>query len=304
VADYATVAGFLLQFLRRLQPAPPTTVVSTDDEGRKVDDDGEDDRMDVVFAGYSYGSLITTRLPDPTALLAPFSTLAPGREAREVATRARLFAEDANRGALRPPSRASGRRRSHHQRGKRSVDSTAAGTADDAGGGAGGGAAAAAGAAEAAHVGDAQRRTEPKGEPASTPSDRPAPAAPPPNAAPPLPASISPHTVAAHYLLVSPILPPISTLTALPPLLDASDAGDEAAHLQKFRDRPALAVFGDRDVFTSARRLTAWCEERGRTNARFDWREVPGAGHFWHERGAMGEATLRIKEWIGRIVGE
>jgi hypothetical protein len=294
-ADYATVAGFLLQFLHRIRTAPPEA--PADDEGGHGG--GGEGRTDAVFAGYSYGSLVVTRLPDPAALLAPFATLAPGKEAREVATRARMFAEQLGSGALRPPSRGPGGRRGH-RRGARSVGGAAG---DAAGGGSGGG-----GEAAAGRGGDAARRgaeAAPAAPPAGPPGGRPAGDPAPPDPAPPrtiMPPGLSPLGLDVHYLLVSPILPPISTLTALPFFGD--DADGEEAYLRKFRERPSLAVFGSGDVFTSARRLAAWCEERRQANARFDWFEVPGAGHFWHERGAMAEATRHVKEWIERNMGD
>jgi pimeloyl-ACP methyl ester carboxylesterase len=212
----------------------------------------------VVFAGYSYGSLITTRLPDLAALLAPFETLAPAREAREVAARARMIADQTDWGGLQPPPPSSS---SSVGANRRSADG------DGCAGDGGGGGLAAAARAKAV-----------------------------------FPAGLSPLSFETHYLLVSPLLPPISTLTALSSLLNDDPAADEA-HLRKFRENPALAVFGARDVFTSARRLSAWCAERREANARFAWLEVPGAGHFWHERGTLAAATRAVKEWIERNVG-
>ena len=203
-----------------------------------------------------------------------------------------MFAEQLGSGALRPPSRGSGGRRGH-RRGARSVGGAPGTRPGEAPAGRGGGAGGAAGSAR-------------PGPPTAGPPASPAPSDPAPSdPAPPrtiMPPGLSPLGLNVHYLLVSPILPPISTLTALPFFGDDAD-GDEA-HLRKFRERPSLAVFGSRDVFTSARRLAAWCEERRLANARFDWFEVPGAGHFWHERGAMAEATRRVKEWIERNMGD
>jgi pimeloyl-ACP methyl ester carboxylesterase len=249
-----------------------------------------DGRMDVVFAGYSYGSLVATRLPDPAALLAPFSAPLPppplGESAREVVGRARKLADKVNGGALRAAAPGHGRRGSGQR--QRQRDAVSGDGACGGGEGADGAPAAAAGA-------PAARLKEAGG-------DEPKPSTPvvaPETTVPPSP---SPLGLDAHYLLISPLLPPISTLTALPLFAPSADA-DEEAHLKKFREWPTLAVFGGRDVFTSAHRLAAWCEERRKANARFDWFEVPGAGHFWHERGAMAEANRHVREWVRRNVG-
>jgi pimeloyl-ACP methyl ester carboxylesterase len=257
-----------------------------------------DGQIDVVFAGYSYGSLVTTRLPDLAALLAPFSTLAPGESAREVAGRARKLAGQASGGALRPAAPGHGRRSSGQQQRQRQRQRREGGSAegacaaDEAEGEAGRGGVDGASPTATTTTTTPASRPETGGDPApSTPS--------PPKTT--VPQSPFPLALNTHYLLVSPLLPPISTLTALP--LFSPDTDTDEAHLKKFRESPSLAVFGSRDIFTSARRLAAWCEERRGANARFDWFEVPGAGHFWHERGAMAEANRHVREWVRRSVG-
>ena len=108
------------------------------------------------------------------------------------------------------------------------------------------------------------------------------------------------------YLLVSPLLPPISMFATMFTKLDMRCLG-RSSHLpeseEKLVSNPTLAVFGDKDFFTSHKKLQSWAEGlHGASKSRFQFRAVTSAGHFWHEEGAEREMCGAVGDWIDGII--
>ena len=60
-----------------------------------------------------------------------------------------------------------------------------------------------------------------------------------------------------------------------------------------------MAVFGSSDIFTSAKKLRSWAQSiSARPNSSFQFVEIDGAGHFWHEDGVEKRLRLAVREWI------
>jgi len=122
--------------------------------------------------------------------------------------------------------------------------------------------------------------------------------------------------VATRYLLISPVLPPISDFLAfsssnfLPNLFGRfSGLGSKSDLFSKF---PTLAVFGSDDGFTSAKKLTAWAgelkkktttlvTETNEISGGFDSMLVEGAGHFWREEGVLDVLVEKVGRWSSEI---
>ncbi|KAF3480903.1 uncharacterized protein GIQ15_06250 [Arthroderma uncinatum] len=109
------------------------------------------------------------------------------------------------------------------------------------------------------------------------------------------------------YLLVSPILPPISLFTATALLTSTSKLTTtiQGKLLQgsdlhtKASEHRTLALYGDRDGFTSSKRSNDLCEELKKLeHSRFGSVLVEGAGHFWHEDEAEVQMRNAIRNWI------
>ncbi|KAM5434693.1 hypothetical protein MferCBS31731_006639 [Microsporum ferrugineum] len=110
------------------------------------------------------------------------------------------------------------------------------------------------------------------------------------------------------YLLITPILPPISFFTATSlftptskltttvngKYLQSSDLRD------KVLEHETLAIFGNKDGFTSSKKLISWCEELKKEGSRFNSVMVRGAGHFWHEDGSKSQMKKAIREWVAK----
>jgi hypothetical protein len=103
-----------------------------------------------------------------------------------------------------------------------------------------------------------------------------------------------------RYLLVSPLTPPTSTL-ATPGLarLFWSRAGNEDATLTKHE---TLAVYGDQDMFASAKKMREWVVRMEKENhGGFCGVEVTDAGHFWHEQGVERQLREALRLWEKRV---
>ena len=118
-----------------------------------------------------------------------------------------------------------------------------------------------------------------------------------------------------NYLLVSPLLPPISTFATMFTKLRAPQAtgglmephrpaiGISAAPVStKLTENPTLALYGDQDFFTSHKKLRRWAESLKHVNDTcFDFHEIAGAGHFWHEDGVELQMRTLIRAWLESI---
>lgn len=121
-------------------------------------------------------------------------------------------------------------------------------------------------------------------------------------------------TVRTYYLLISPLLPPVSYFLC-PSLSSIFSFGRPSSHIpaSTIGNNTTLAVFGSADVFVSARKLRSWArsmqeasierggEDRGR-KAGFEWHEIEGAGHFWREEGVERVLKGTIRDWVQGVV--
>lgn len=114
-----------------------------------------------------------------------------------------------------------------------------------------------------------------------------------------------------YYLLISPLLPPISLfLTMFSKLSGHSPIKDDACSSQSKREtssktgeqlanHPTLAIYGDSDFLTSRKNLRRWAEGLSeRPNSMFRYKEIGGAGHFWQEQGVDARMRASLREWL------
>ncbi|PNS14270.1 hypothetical protein CAC42_6783 [Sphaceloma murrayae] len=125
-------------------------------------------------------------------------------------------------------------------------------------------------------------------------------------------------TIRPMYLLVSPLLPPLSgvlsmSFSAMMPrkfggLFNREGQECGAGH-ESLICHPTLVVFGSKDGFTSGKRLEEWCRELQERSGRvsgdkqdeategFRWLQVDSAGHFWREEGVADVLKKEIRGW-------
>ena len=112
-----------------------------------------------------------------------------------------------------------------------------------------------------------------------------------------------------RFLLISPLLPPISTFLAFATRQwsynkpqETSNSSDLRPIQSKLWTKPTLAIYGDRDLFTSHKRLRKWAKQLNeKAGSYFISSEITGVGHFWHEDGAADKMRNAIKEWLAVI---
>ena len=109
--------------------------------------------------------------------------------------------------------------------------------------------------------------------------------------------------ISISYLLVSPVLPPVSSFLTMFTRLSV-DVGDSAqaravGPADQLSGHRTLALFGDEDTFSSVRKLRQWSAELGRmAHSQFRGCEIEGAGHFWREEGVEEEAREVLRGWV------
>ena len=264
---------------------------------------GIDERMVLILGGYSYGSLITSNLPSTEVILSCFTTVSKGTAEAEIRLRAMNLSNQWNVEAEQ-----------HSRRGRRAAQSTLRASPHSA---IFGGEESEPGTRRASRESrrsiDIVRRSMDHsrtklGTHRSSSEANPT----------LLEVKLERMDVAppnSYYLLISPLLPPVSMLATMfsrasvfrseniQPTKPATTASASCAE-EKFRMHPTLAISGDKDFFTSHKKLRKWAERLiVESNSRFTCREIKGAGHFWHEEGVDGQMRGCIRDWVVDVVG-
>ncbi|KAJ5734450.1 hypothetical protein N7493_003236 [Penicillium malachiteum] len=111
-------------------------------------------------------------------------------------------------------------------------------------------------------------------------------------------------SISISCLLMSPLLPPVSSFLTVFSSLTVNVGGRSAqargaSSADQLSGHRTLALFGDEDTFTSVRKLQRWSAELGSMpHSRFRGCEIEGAGHFWREDGVEREARQILREWL------
>jgi hypothetical protein len=245
----------------------------------------------VVLGGYSYGSMILQHLPPVPTILQPFSNPIAGSANDEILLRAHKLADQSNL-AWANLARHQERERRSRKRGHEPKSSVTMGGEETT--------------PEKRRTSRDVRRSYDrglsvefgsrlrslshrgrKGDSPATSLEK---------------VDVVPVTVPEiRYLLISPLMPPISTVLA--PLLGHKFWSKPRAGSEDVIGKHAtLAIYGDQDMFTSAKRLREWSEHlKSAQGSQFSSVEVAGAGHFWVESGAEVKLRAALGEWEAGI---
>lgn len=320
LCDYVSFAGCFIYYLNSLDPPAPfhalehswsrsDTTPSPIPSSMDVPMDhlnGLDSRMILILGGYSYGSMICTHLPTTDTIVQRFASVAQGSAEAEVRLRAlhlsmqwnkeaRLMNEarrgrslqdpeslegpfhsisiggDESKPGTRRPSRESKRSLDHI---RRSLDNS-------------------------------RRKLGIRYHSSTEIIDSLA-----------LEERMGPEEIiipTTFYLLISPLLPPISMFATMFSKHNPNALGNQAVsnygpasnvHVnEKLTSATTLAIYGDKDFFTSHKKLRKWAEHLAEIpESRFRFREIGGAGHFWNEQGVEGQMRSAIRDWIQDIL--
>jgi pimeloyl-ACP methyl ester carboxylesterase len=282
VADYQSVVGCFVQYLHLLEGGPGNSPRGSNALGSHP--------FQLILGGYSYGSMIATRLPDLPTIHTVFSAPKHGTAAAEIILRAEHLAAQTN-DEMRTMAHSNPQRAGPRQ----SLDHTLVVGGDES-------------IDHSRRSRDIRRSHDIRGsldlvsQRISSGLSKKSPPKAADNDANEKPESTSatsfPGFTAQAYLLVSPLLPPISSLAALP----VSRSSNSEDQLAKFRSHPTLAIFGSKDAFTSAKKLRVWASDLQNANPRFRFAEIDGAGHFWHGEDDVKQLIGQLDEWIQELV--
>ncbi|KAI6791624.1 hypothetical protein KC332_g15914 [Hortaea werneckii] len=294
--DYSSVVGFLIEYLQDIRRPGSEHIVGSD----------RPPPLQIILGGYSYGSLVLARVPPPEAITQRLREATTGTAAYEIMIRARRLAErtwEATQEAVENSVRGRGQGSARSTPPARSFPLTMGGEETDS----------------------SERRRSRESKRALSIARKSA----------QLPHRIKVHSrehsekksrlphdpqhseddvfgegqdraeeqaVNPKYLLISPVLLPLTTLLCPPgpsiPFVGMARHSGAENGGYSFTKHNTLALFGTADVFTSSKRLQTWAEKQKASNPHFEWKEIEDAGHFWHEEGAMEALEGRIASWV------
>ncbi|CAJ2499699.1 Uu.00g025520.m01.CDS01 [Anthostomella pinea] len=82
-------------------------------------------------------------------------------------------------------------------------------------------------------------------------------------------------------------------------------AAEQAAAEGKLTTNPTLVIYGSQDGFLTPRKVREWTAQLSRTEGSlFQHVEVSGAGHFWDEEGVVAKLTGAIASFASGLIGE
>lgn len=323
--DYASFVGFLAYYLHFISPTRHTNGDSSDVDSLQQVPTGispsvPHDAPIFLIGGYSYGSMIASKLTSLRDVLQMFTSPPASSNAAQIRLQAECLAGQQSglsscarnalsyrhqpgyctdtatiNGTMRTPEPVLGpqdlRRNSCVGRGKvmplmDSVDATAAKTGEEL----------RANSFEPNHQVHTPHRAGRRNRSASVMTSK----------AGRLPA-VSDFTIPREaYLLVSPIpgiMTRLTTMSLLPSALTRSqDVSDRDGKIACY---PTLAVFGDQDCFVSAAKLRSWAARlKGLPDSKFQAKEVSKAGHFWIEHGAIASLHVLVDEFVKGLTGD
>ena len=317
LADYISFVGFLVYYVHDLDPPSAihpvgqssATLIAGDCHidplipvAQSSNEYAETSlhKLTLLLAGYSYGSLITARLPPTEVILARFASADEGSAEAEIKLRALHLSREWNRNA----------QLDQHRRILR-LRGVLGGSSHSLGAAVGG---------EESKIGTQRKSYESRRSVdifrrsidrsrrrlGSRPQSSDDTQYPSPSQTSFLSSELL--TPQTYYLLVSPLLPPVSLFASMfsriayvPPDQGRHGSSEDG----KLVRHGTLAIYGDKDFFTSQRKLRKWAEHlRGVPGSKFNFREITGAGHFWHEQGVEAQLRSCIFQWLHEVIEE
>jgi pimeloyl-ACP methyl ester carboxylesterase len=294
--DYTSYTAFFIHYMCYIQPISTFDPISTSETSSIAPPlDGltrtpNDTFPIVILGGYSYGSMILRHLPPVPTILQPFTAPVAGSTADEILIRARKLA-DQSKLEWHNIARDEARAKRTSQAGHNSRPSMAMGgeetspdkrrSSRDV-----------RRSVEGGSRLDIRTRLRSLSHRRQENSN---------SLFPPETKSVTITMPEVRYLLISPLTSPISTLAA--PALGHSFWGKSRDGCQDVIGKhPSLAVYGDQDIFTSAKRIRDWSAQLKSEHAsRFSSVEVTGAGHFWVESNVEEKLRTALKDWESSI---
>ena len=290
--DYASFVGLLVYYLHHLRiesgEYPPSPGLSSPGSSHllspvpSASPSPPQAGVILILGGYSYGSLVASHLPPISEILAPFSRPEEGSTAAEIRRRALHLADawndehrarrrHAHASALHGGECEPGSRRSR-ELSRRSVEFLRRSMDRSR-----------------EKLGLSPRRT------AVTAAET--------------LREVGLPSLRLAFLLVSPLLPPVSSLLSMFArhglLHRSSNSGleDDEAQASRLARGPTIAIYGDDDLFTSSKKLRRWTSRlKQRPESSFQATEIPNAGHFWHSPEVQRTLANTVTLWAQSLL--
>ncbi|KAI0468557.1 Alpha/Beta hydrolase protein [Xylaria cf. heliscus] len=270
-ADYISVVGFLAYYVYHLDPlpfAPPTN-------GYQLPS------CTMLLAGYSYGAIITTRLPPLDTILAYFATPAIHTAEADIRLRAQHLAEahlDSQAAGPASPRKSLGIRVGGDEdtsRRNRDEHPILESNREE-------------------RIRESVRNLLSRAQLVYRKSPRWTSGIKPDGKMDQCLDKVEGHVMfKSAYLAIS---PPIGLVTRLATLSFSGLSSVPLTGDVLFTTNPTLVIYGDQDGLISYRRIHEWTRQlSGADASRFRYLEVRGAGHFWAE----GDAIYQLRDAIG-----
>lgn len=286
MGDYISFAALFIHYISYIQPHPtigtsPATDSSSASSGSPVNfvDAGKQEleTPTVILGGYSHGSLILQHLPPLPSILQPFATPAHGSAAHEIVLRARKLSEQSNLewiNLARDQEKRTRDAKKHTLSVKMGGEETNPDERRSSREGRR--------SADIRHaIRSLGRRTERQEAPTTSEN---------------MTTNPSIQVPKVRYLLISPLTGPISFLAA--PGLSLKFWHKAPESRDTISKRNSLVLYGDQDIFSSAKKVTAWVEKmEAEPRSQVSHVEVAGAGHFWAEHGVEAEMRKSLRAW-------
>ncbi|KAF5850983.1 hypothetical protein GGP41_010618 [Bipolaris sorokiniana] len=290
--DYISFAAFFMHYISNLQPSLPYNLLASEQSPMSPNfSESAPVQSDVyplvVLGGYSYGSLILRNLPPVLTILQPFAAPPEGSAAEEIVLRASKLADQSNMEWVtlaRDETRARRKDRAKHNT-RPSItmggEETSPGKRRSS--------------REVRRSLEGSSRLEIRTRLRSLSHRRRD------NAEVTTPTKVETTNFTVpdvRYLLISPLTPPLSSLAA-PALMHKFWSRSKDDHQETVGKHVTLAIYGDQDIFASAKKLRDWAEQlKASPGSRFRSLEVADAGHFWVEHGVEEKLRVAMREWI------
>ncbi|QIW97257.1 hypothetical protein AMS68_002775 [Peltaster fructicola] len=300
--DFITLVGFIVRYMQSLAESNYTP-------GEDASPVHQAPRcpLRLLLAGYSYGSLILTRIPSLHNILQRFDNAAIGTSAAEVILRARRLAQETLRTAQELDTK--------NVRGRGSSTSSPSGRSRAL--------------SNTVRVGGEETQSsERRLSRGSRESRR--------GIDMVKKSAEAPHRIAMHfrrhsssksqedvsekskdektpqlsttaliklrYLLISPLSPPLSYTLAPPShimqFFGQSSSVKDASTGFGMLEHDTLAIWGTNDGFSSSKKLTTWIERlQAAAPGLITGIDVDGAGHFWREHGVLKQLLEALASW-------
>ncbi|ODH31455.1 hypothetical protein ACO22_03468 [Paracoccidioides brasiliensis] len=301
LGDYVSIYGFLICYLLGIDPDflrdPRAEWETRSSSSGTPESMKESERMQLILAGYSYGSMIVCHLPSIETVLSLFASAAEGTAGAEILQQAEQLSTLWNTGARselssqpstswsssdpsysKPPQLVS-LGSSTNSSGKKPQEDPAA--------------------AIKQHIERSRRRLRASFVREQEVKNR-------SSASDPHEILQSMPTPVVSFLLISPILPPITNFITMSLFgsrinLDVTLNGIRVKSTQpeeQLTTHRTLAVYGNNDFFASAKRLRKWFADLTNVpGSMFESLEIDTGGHFWLESGTETQMRTAVREW-------